>query len=137
MDRRAKGIIAALAATVIVLAVALVAVIVTNTDDSEDDGMMTGAAASGSYMGMMQAMGSMDSDAMLTHMREVLGEDGYQEMLQHLSAHRSGGPMTSTPKIDTLMHQMMDGMMQQMPDDSGHMMPMMSGTATGTATASH
>lgn len=85
-------------------------------------------------MQMMQAMGNMDSDAMLTHMREVLGEDGYQRMLKHMQEHRAGGPMTANPAIDGMMHQMMDGMLQQMPDDGGRMMPG-TGTPPPTATA--
>ena len=90
-------------------------------------------------MGMMQAMGDMDSDALLTHMHEVLGEDGYERMLEHFRDHRSGGPMTGDAAVDGMMHQMMDGMLQQMPDDSGQMMPMMPGmtstpAATGTPT---
>lgn len=127
MDRRARMIIGGLAATVIVLAIALVVVV------GDDDGStaMHGGITNPS-MGMMRAMGSMDSDAMLTHMRDVLGNDGYQRMLKHMHEHRAGGPMAGDPGIDGMMHQMMDGMMQQMPDDRGGMMPRATGTPTPT-----
>lgn len=46
------------------------------------------------YMGMMGAMRSIDREDMLRHMRDVLGEDGYQRMLAHLADHRNGAPMT-------------------------------------------
>jgi hypothetical protein len=74
-------------------------------------------------MGMMQAMGDMDSDRMLTGMREVLGPDRYQRMLEHIAEHRKGGSMTGSAGMDGMMHQMMDGMMQQMPGDQKNIMP--------------
>ena len=63
---------------------------------------------------MMGAMGSMDSAAMLQHMKEVLGEDGFKRMQEHLQPHQQGGPVTSGTQIDQMMHTMMDGMMAQM-----------------------
>ena len=75
------------------------------------------------YVGMMGAMGSMDSDDMLKHMREVLGEDGYQRMLAHLADHRNGAPMTGNAAVDQMMHSMMDGLMQNMPMGSGTVLP--------------
>ncbi|TAK75794.1 MAG: hypothetical protein EPO16_08400 [Dehalococcoidia bacterium] len=128
MDTRARAIVGVLGATVIVLAVALVVVIARDDDGST---AMHGGTTTPS-MGMMRAMGNMDSDAMLTHMRDVLGNDGYQRMLKHMQGHRAGGPMAGDPAIDGMMHQMMDGMMQQMPDDSGGMMPRATGTPTAT-----
>jgi hypothetical protein len=64
------------------------------------------------YTGMMGAMGAMDSSAMLQHMREVLGEDGFNRMQEHLQAHRSGA-LTGDTHLDQMMHTMMDGMMGQ------------------------
>jgi hypothetical protein len=61
---------------------------------------------------------------MLGHMREVLGPEGYQRMLDHIAEHRRGGGMHGLG-IDGIMHQMMDGMMQQMPADRNNVMPMM------------
>ena len=57
-------------------------------------------------------------------MKEVLGSDAYQKILDHLAQHRQG-QASGNVTIDGIMHQMMDGMMQQMPDDSGHQMPIM------------
>jgi len=131
MDRRAKGIIAVLGMTVAILVAAL-AVVIAQASDDDDEGMSSGMGGNASYMGMMQAMGNMDSDAMLTHMREVLGDDGYQRMLQHFQDDRSGMPMTGNTAIDSMMHQMMDGMMQQMPDDSGSVLPRATSTPTPT-----
>ncbi len=129
MDRRAQAIIAVLGVAVAFLTVALVVVMTSG-------GSMFGVRGMGAMGGnnatmqMMQAMGNMDSDAMLTHMREVLGEDGYQRMLKHMQEHRAGGPMTGNPAMDSMMHQMMDGMWQQMPDDRGGMMPRATATPT-------
>lgn len=120
MDRRVRTIIAGLSAIVVALAVALF-VVAANAGD--DDGMDHGTMGN-SYTGMMQAMGDMDSDTMLDHMRDVLGEDSYQRMLQHFQEHRSGRAMSGDAGVDAMMHQMMDGMMQQMPDNGGPQMPM-------------
>ena len=121
MDRRATGIIALLAAAVVILAVALVIVIASGGGD--DNGMHAATGGNDSYMGMMRAMGGMDSDAMLAHMRDVLGEDGYRRMLQHFRDHRSTGPMTGDAAVDEMMHRMMDGMMGQMAPGDGDVLP--------------
>jgi hypothetical protein len=60
---------------------------------------------------------------MLDHMRDVLGEEGYSRMLEHLREHRSGDAMSANPDIDEMMHQMMDGMMQHMPQDDVDVLP--------------
>ncbi|HLF79953.1 MAG TPA: hypothetical protein VJB57_20940 [Dehalococcoidia bacterium] len=118
MNQQAKIIIAALAALAVVLMIGLV-VSLANDDDDFDMSM------SGNHsMGMMQAMGNMNSNAMLEHMREVLGEDGFQRMLGHMREHRSGAAMPNGSSVDDMMHRMMDGMMQQMPADRGGNMPM-------------
>jgi len=118
MNQQAKIIIAALSALAVVLAIGLAVSLATDDDDMHTN-------ASGNHlMGMMQSMGNMDSDAMLDHMREALGEDGYQRMLGHMQEHRSGAAMPGGSSIDDMMHRMMDGMMQQMPADSGGNMPM-------------
>jgi hypothetical protein len=128
MPQRARIVSAILATAVAVLAIALVVVIV--QDGTDDDGMPGAMAGNASYMGMMQAMGSMDSEAMLGHMREVLGDDAYQRMVQHFRDHRSGGAMMGNTAMDAMMHQMMDGMMQQMPVAQHHLMPHPTLTAT-------
>lgn len=132
MDRRARAIIAVLSAVIVALAVALFFVA---ANAGDDDGMADHGAMGNSYMGMMQAMGNMDSDAMLGHMHEVLGQDGYQRMLQHFQDHRNGRSTSGGSAVDAMMHQMMDGMMQQMPDNPGRQMPMnpaLSPTSTAT-----
>ena len=127
MERRVQALVAVLGLAVVVLTVALVGVM-------RDSGMPGGAERNmgnrNASLGMMQAMGDMDSDTMLVRMREILGEDGNQRMLTHMQAHRSGMNAGASPEIDGMMHQLMDGMMQQMPDDDGHRMPHASVTPT-------
>lgn len=119
MTQQAKVIIAALVVAVVVLAVGLGVAL--SSEDS--DGMPHMGARSGGYMGMMQAFGGMDTDEMLGAMRNVLGPEGYQRMLNHIAEHRGGGGMPGQG-MDGMMHQMMDGMMQQMPADENEIMPM-------------
>lgn len=124
MDTRAKAIIAVLIAAVVGLG-ATVGVLAATRDggDGAGMGMMGSSPAGNDYMGMMRAMGGMDSGAMLQNMRGVLGDQAYQQMLDHFQQHRAGGPMTGNAGIDAMMHGMMDGMLQQMPMDRGNMMP--------------
>jgi hypothetical protein len=120
MNQQAKIIIAGLGAVAVALGVAL-----TVSFASGNDIGMSGMTSGDPYMGMMQSMGNMDSDAMLEHMREILGEDGYQRMLAHMADHRNNAAPTTGPTgVDDIMHRMMDGIMQQMPADSGGNMPM-------------
>lgn len=119
MSQQAKFITAALSILAIVLALGLIVSLAMDNDDMHTN--MNGNHS----MGMMQAMGNMDSDAMLEHMREVLGESGFQRMLGHMAEHRNGAGMPSGASVDEMMHRMMDGMMQQMPADRENMMPMM------------
>ena len=121
MNPAARVTIAVLAFAVVMLAVALVVAL---HDDDDDDSTLAGMPGSGPYMGMMQAMGGMDSDAMLAQMRGALGDDAYEQMMQHFQNHHSSGPMTDDPGIDEMMHRMMDGMMQQMPSDSDGTLPL-------------
>jgi len=112
MTRQAWAIVAVLGVLAIGLTIALGVTLAMRGDDDHDGMMMSGQAG---YAGMMGAMGSSDSEAMLQHMKEVLGADGFARMQQHLSDHQGGGPMTGNPQIDQMMHSMMDGMMGQMP----------------------
>jgi hypothetical protein len=84
-------------------------------------------AISNSSMGMMAAFGNMDSDQMLATMKSIFGPADYQKMVDHLATHRAG-QAPNDPNIDSMMHRIMDGMLQNMPDDRGHMMPMMPGS---------
>jgi hypothetical protein len=121
MNTQARVIIGVLGAVAVALAVTLGVVIAMDDDDmmANRDHMTSGD----SYAGMMQAMGDMNSDAMLAHMQDVLGADGYRRMIDHMNEHRAGGPMTGDAGIDEMMHSMMDGMMQHMPADVDNIMP--------------
>ena len=121
MNRPSWLVIGGLSAAVVVLSVALAIVVVRDDPDTVDTAQMP---MGGGYMGMMQAMGRMDSDVMLTHMRDVLGDEDYELMLAHLEEHRRGGPMTRHPEVDEMMHRMFDGMLELMPADRGGVMPM-------------
>ena len=118
MSRNAKLLVGGLSAAVVALAVALS--ISLASEHGDDHGSTSGHG----YMGVMQAMGNMNSDQMLARMKEVLGPDAYQMMLDHMAQHRQG-QAAGNSTVDGMMHQMMDGMMQEMPDDGGHHMPMM------------
>ena len=120
MNTQARIIIGTLIAAVTVLAVALAVSL--SSDDDNGIGHMNQANG---YMGMMAGMSSMNSDQMLAGMRQVLGAEGYQRMLDHIAEHRNGGQMAGNTSMDGMMHQMMDGMMQQMPADHENIMPMM------------
>jgi hypothetical protein len=125
-------LIGGLAVAVVALAVALGLVLAAEDDDDGDHMMLM---AQSGYAGMMGAMGSMDSDAMLQHMKEVLGDEGFKRMQQHLQDHRSGGAMTGDTQVDQMMHTMMDGMMGQIgliPSTGGQ-----GGTPTPTTDAHH
>ena len=109
MNTRTTIAIGGLVAAVVAFGVGLGVVFA--TDDEAGDGSM----------GMMDAMGDMDSGTFVEYMRDVLGEDGFGRMLDHMREHRDGGPMTGDPTIDDMMHRMMDGMMEHMPADNGVM----------------
>ena len=121
MNTQARILVGALLAAVVALGIVLGVVLA--TDDEDGSSMPHAMDQDDSFMGMMVAMGSMDSDAMLQHMRDVLGEGSYQRMLAHFRDHRDGGQMTTDPEVDDMMHQMMDGMMQHMPADNGNIFP--------------
>ena len=116
-----------IAATLAVVAIGLaisLGVVVARDDDDNSGSMGMGTGPSGdSFMDVMMSMGAQDSDAMLAHMEEILGEEGFGRMMQHLQNHREGGPMTGDVEVDAMMHQMMDGMMQHMPQDSQDILP--------------
>ncbi|MFN0145626.1 MAG: hypothetical protein ACKVT1_03885 [Dehalococcoidia bacterium] len=115
-----RAIIAVLAIAVAGLGAALGITLATDDDDGETAQMMVQGQG---VAGMMSAMAAMDSDAMLVHMKEVLGEDGFQRMQQHFRDHASGAPITGMADIDQMMHRMMDGMMAEMPPDVDNMLP--------------
>jgi hypothetical protein len=124
MNRFTTIVIGALVVATAGLAVALAVVLASDDDDGSArmTGMMDGASDD-HFAGLMQAMGQMNSDEMLDHTRQVLGDDGYERMLAHFADHRDGGMMTGSSAVDEMMHSMMDGMMQHMPADGGGLMP--------------
>lgn len=116
MTQKSPWIIAGLSVVIAIVVVSVAAVVAMNDDDHM-------GRIDNDYMGMMSAMGRMDSDDMLAGMRSVLGDQDYQQMLAHMAAHRAGGAMRDDSDIDGMMHRMMDGMMQQMPADAHDVMP--------------
>ena len=96
MTQQAKLVIVGLSLAVVSLVLVLAAVLA-----SDDDGSMNHMGSSGDpYMGMMQAMGQMNSDQMLDMMRPILGPDGYQRMLEHMAEHRRGGMIPHGSGVD-------------------------------------
>ena len=118
MNLKARIVIAVLGSLVVVLGLALAVVLSTDAEDGDVFSHPMGD----SYQGMMAAIGYRDSDQMLERMKEILGPDAYETMLQHMAAHRAGAT-ASDATIDSMMHQMMDGMFQRMPADRHNLMP--------------
>lgn len=109
MTRNVRLIIGTLIVAIIALAVAL-GMSLANRDDMNSNGnMMSGSG----YSGMMHAVGAMNGTDMLARMREVLGDEAFAQMQEHIAQHQSGQGMMGT-NVDGMMHQMMDGMMSQM-----------------------
>ena len=121
MNAQARVFIGALLVGVIGLGVALGVVLASGGDSTATPSRT--ADGNDSFAGMMQAMDMMDSNSMLTYMRAMLGDTGYQRMLAHFREHQNGTATTTDSSIDGMMHQMMDGILQRMPMDSGGMMP--------------
>jgi hypothetical protein len=112
-------LIGGLAAAVVGLTIALAAVLISDRGG--------GGNNSDPYFEMMGAIGRMDSDDMLSMMRGVLGQDGHDAMVAHMSQHRAGNYAETSPAIGSMMHQMMDGILQRMPMNRGGTMPGMMG----------
>ncbi len=55
----------------------------------------------------------MPTEERVARMREVLGDEAFAQMQEHIAQHQSGQGMMGT-NVDGMMHQMMDGMMGQM-----------------------
>ena len=119
MSRISIAVISILAVSTVGLAVALGVVLASDDDGRDNDHRMAAG-----YAGMMGAMEMMDSEAMLERMREILGEERYAAVLEHMQAHRNGTAEAHPSGVDGMMHEMMDGMMSMMPPDGGgHMFP--------------
>ena len=105
MNRKAKAIVVTLVAALLGLS-ATVAVLAASGDEGNMNGRMDG------NQGMMGTMESMDSDAMMVYMRDVLGEEAYQRMLDHCADAQNGTMMPDDPGAGQMMGSMMDGTMQ-------------------------
>lgn len=104
-------------------AVALVAAIVWAADGDDGDWFAgQGMSRNDHVAGMMGSMADMDNERMLEHMQQVLGDEAYVQMLEHMTDHRST-PMMGGESIDAMMHQMMDGMMDHMYQSDPEGMP--------------
>ena len=122
MKTRTTIAIGGLLAVVVGLGVALGVVLATDdAEGSNGTGHRMDSYRGDGSMGMMDAMGDMDSGAFVEQMRDVLGEDGFGRMLDHMRQHRDGGPMTGDPAANDMTHRMMDGMMEHMQTESGVM----------------
>lgn len=113
MIRKTKAIVVTLVAALLGLS-ATVAVLAASGDDGDMNGRMDG------NQGMMSTTESMDSDAMMVYMRDVLGEEAYQRMLDHFADQQYGAMMPDDPGAGQMMGSMMDGTMQ---DGGGIMSP--------------
>lgn len=112
--RKLVGLVVVLALAVAGLGVALGVALSDGDSDSH--------SADSGYPGMMMAMGNMDTSVMLERMKEVLGPDGFQKLMDHMR-NEAGMPATAGAGIDQMMHRMMDGMLSQMPMDSAGQLP--------------
>lgn len=107
--------------TVSTLALALALGIVLASDNGEAD---SGHRMDEGYGGVAEAMAAMDSEAMLPRMRDLLGEQRYAAIVEHMQDHRDDTAEPHGADADGMMHEMMDGMMSTMPADAGgHMFP--------------
>lgn len=123
MNIRTTIAIGGLLVVVVGLGVALgVALATGDAEGSNGTGHRMESDSGDGFMGMMDAMGDMDSGTFAEHMRDVLGDDGFGRMLDHMREHRDGGPMTGDPAINDMI-QMMDGMMEHMQADTDGLMP--------------
>lgn len=119
MNTQAKVLVGFLSALVITLAMTL-GVALTRGDD--DNPSVAHSPDGDQFAGMLEAIASMDSAAMLGHMKEILGDEGYQRMVSHMDKHQSGSK-SNDADVDRMMHKVMDGMMGHMPAEPGQVLP--------------
>jgi hypothetical protein len=91
--------------------------------DHDSDSSMGTMNSNDQFVGVMRAMGSMDYGQMQERMREVLGDDAYARMLDHMDNNHQPMPMSGTASIDQMMHYMMDGMLGAMHGSAGTATP--------------
>ena len=108
MSTRAKTLIGILGAAVVALAIGLGVAVATDGDGNDNDRYW--ASGDTPYYGIMHAAGEGDWQAMSEYMLEVLGEDGFREMQEHMT--RDGCQWSTDDKdLDAFMHDMSYGMM--------------------------
>ena len=113
MNTTAKAVIAVLAIAVVGLGIGLGVALASGDDDNGSSGSYWNAGSGDPYYGMMGAMGQGNWQGMQDCMRQVLGDDGYQRMLDHMRT--DGCSWTyGDDDIDGWMHDMMYGMMYRM-----------------------
>jgi hypothetical protein len=110
------GVVAVLVA-VVAITMAIGVVIGTAIDDDHHD-RISERDGDDPFLGMMGAMGGLDTDDMLGHMGEVLNDEDYALMLEHMEEHREGDATGNASGVDGMMHRMMDGMLGHMPSTS-------------------
>jgi hypothetical protein len=140
MTRQVGIIVGVFAALAVLLGVTVAAAIAFEDGggmmDGGDGGMMDGGSGgmmdggSGGMMdgangGMMDMMMSMPMDAasisqMFDHMREVLGDDAFNRMMQHFDDQ---GAATDGNGVDAMMHRMMGEMMRYLTPGAGQPTP--------------
>lgn len=104
MNSSAKLAIGILAAVALALGIGLTVVLATDSSTSY------WSSGNDPYYGMMGAMGHGDWQGMQRYMRQVLGEEGYQRMLEHMTSEGCDWS-TGDDDLDRFMHDMSYGMM--------------------------
>lgn len=102
---RVRLVIGALVVAVVALATGLVIVLAGESPSMTGGGSMMGGSA---MMGTM-TMTPEESAAMVAHLKEVLGEDGFRRLQEHYRAGSMDGMtgMTGMTEMDRQMHTMM------------------------------
>lgn len=112
MNTSAKVAIGALSVIVAVLGIGL-GVSLASDDGGGSSGGYWNSGNGDAYNGMMGAMGQGDWQGMQDYMRQSLGEDGYQQMQEHMTSDGCDWS-EGDDDMDGWMHGMSYGMMYRM-----------------------
>lgn len=121
MNTTTRGLIGVLAIGVIALGIGFGVAKATDSNGSSQTLAPTPSASSNywssgngdPYYGMMGAMGQGNWQAMQGYMRQILGDQGYQQMLDHMRADGCDWSY-GNGNTDAYWHDMMYGMMYRM-----------------------